>query len=160
VGGSRSGVKEMPIRFRCAFCNQLMGIARRKAGSVVSCPSCQRELVVPTPEQEPVEMPSAPVSVKPGKMNPFERHDFDPAVFEQRPPKPPAAAGTKPTMAAHVHQDFDVLPVDLPMALSEPTAGPRGIPVTTGRLLLLCALASSVLAVVAFAAGFVLGRMR
>ena len=30
----------MPIRFRCAYCNQLMGIAHRKAGSVVRCPTC------------------------------------------------------------------------------------------------------------------------
>ena len=133
-----------------------MGIARRKAGSVVNCPSCQRELVVPTPEQEPVELPSAPAQVSPAKVNPFERQDFDPAVFEQRPQKLPTPAGTKPTMAAQVPQEFDVLPVDLPMALSEPTT-PRGIPVTTGRLLLICGLASLVLAVVAFAAGFVLG---
>ena len=26
----------MPIRFRCAYCNQLMAIARRKAGTVVA----------------------------------------------------------------------------------------------------------------------------
>ena len=30
--------RAMPIRFRCAYCNQLMGIARRKAGTVVRCP--------------------------------------------------------------------------------------------------------------------------
>ena len=30
----------MPIRFRCAYCNQLMGIARRKAGTVIRCPNC------------------------------------------------------------------------------------------------------------------------
>jgi hypothetical protein len=40
----------MPIRFRCAYCNQLMGIARRKAGSVVKCPKCAGEIIVPTPE--------------------------------------------------------------------------------------------------------------
>lgn len=40
----------MPIRFRCAYCNQLMGIARRKAGTVVKCPKCAGEIIVPTPE--------------------------------------------------------------------------------------------------------------
>src|SRR5712675_495388 len=41
----------MPIRFRCASCQQLMGIARRKAGAVVRCPRCAGELIVPpTPE--------------------------------------------------------------------------------------------------------------
>lgn len=41
----------MPIRFRCAYCNQLMGIARRKAGSVVRCPTCSGQVVVPTLEE-------------------------------------------------------------------------------------------------------------
>src|SRR5439155_11330789 len=40
----------MPIRFRCAYCNQLMGIASRKAGTVVKCPKCTGEIIVPVPE--------------------------------------------------------------------------------------------------------------
>src|SRR5947209_460375 len=36
--GWKNRVFSMPIRFRCAYCNQLMGIARRKAGTVVRCP--------------------------------------------------------------------------------------------------------------------------
>lgn len=43
----------MPIRFRCAYCNQLMGIARRKAGTVVRCPKCAGEIIVPMPEGAP-----------------------------------------------------------------------------------------------------------
>jgi DNA-directed RNA polymerase subunit RPC12/RpoP len=46
----------MPIRFRCAYCNQLMGIARRKAGSVIRCPKCAGDIIVPTPEDGP-ELP-------------------------------------------------------------------------------------------------------
>ena len=34
----------VPIRFRCAYCNQLMGISRRKAGTVVRCPTCSGRL--------------------------------------------------------------------------------------------------------------------
>src|ERR671936_272529 len=45
----------MPIRFRCAYCNQLLGIARRKAGQVVRCPTCAGQVVVPTPEEANVE---------------------------------------------------------------------------------------------------------
>ena len=37
----------MPIRFRCVYCNQLLGIARRKAGTIVRCTSCQGQLIVP-----------------------------------------------------------------------------------------------------------------
>src|SRR5215469_9744604 len=40
----------MPIRFRCAYCNQLMGIATRKAGTVIRCPKCAGEIIVPTPD--------------------------------------------------------------------------------------------------------------
>ena len=37
----------MPIRFRCAYCKQLMGIGRRKAGAIVRCPRCAGEVIVP-----------------------------------------------------------------------------------------------------------------
>ena len=40
----------MPIHFRCAHCEKLLGIARRKAGSIVNCPQCEQPLIVPTPE--------------------------------------------------------------------------------------------------------------
>jgi hypothetical protein len=51
----------MPIRFRCVYCNQKMGIARRKAGSVVSCPKCAGQLVVPQPaEDDPADSDREP----------------------------------------------------------------------------------------------------
>lgn len=37
----------MPIKFRCEYCRQLMGIAETKAGSLVDCPTCGRTLRVP-----------------------------------------------------------------------------------------------------------------
>src|ERR1043165_1697455 len=52
----------MPIRFRCAYCSQLMAIARRKAGTVVRCPKCAGEIIVPTPEG----MPPAEQGPEPG----------------------------------------------------------------------------------------------
>lgn len=48
----------MPIRFRCVYCEKLLSIARRKAGTVVTCPNCTEKLIVPTPEPEQEE--SAP----------------------------------------------------------------------------------------------------
>src|SRR5262245_4863969 len=72
----------MPIRFRCVYCDKLLGIARRKAGSVVNCPQCKQPLIVPTPEPEPEKTAAAAsgssTSVPPpagGKL--FERDDFD-----------------------------------------------------------------------------------
>ena len=37
----------MPIKFRCDYCRQLLGIAHSKAGSLVDCPTCGRTLRVP-----------------------------------------------------------------------------------------------------------------
>lgn len=39
----------MPIQFRCGGCNQLLGIATRKAGAVVHCPTCGGKTIVPRP---------------------------------------------------------------------------------------------------------------
>jgi DNA-directed RNA polymerase subunit RPC12/RpoP len=43
----------MPVRFRCAYCNQLMGISHRKVGTVVRCPKCSGQVVVPHVEDAP-----------------------------------------------------------------------------------------------------------
>jgi hypothetical protein len=37
----------MPIRFRCLYCDQFLGISRAKAGQVVDCPQCGRSIRVP-----------------------------------------------------------------------------------------------------------------
>jgi phage FluMu protein Com len=47
----------MPIRFRCGYCNKLLGIARRKAGSETTCPHCGYTLTVPDdPTNDTAEM--------------------------------------------------------------------------------------------------------
>jgi DNA-directed RNA polymerase subunit RPC12/RpoP len=42
----------MPITFRCFRCNQVLRTGRQKAGSVVACPKCGAELIVPEPTLE------------------------------------------------------------------------------------------------------------
>ncbi len=37
----------MPIKFRCAHCNQFLGISRARSGGIVDCPSCGRSIRVP-----------------------------------------------------------------------------------------------------------------
>jgi phage FluMu protein Com len=101
----------MPIRFRCAYCNQLLGIARRKAGQVVRCPTCAGQVVVPSPdevgEEEDVEagapsVPSPPV---------FERSDFD-EVFHAPAPAPPAPPLPITEGPGHGSAAYDVEPFD------------------------------------------------
>jgi hypothetical protein len=93
----------MPIRFRCAYCNQLLGIARRKANQVVRCPTCAGEVVVPEPEGGVEEPEQQQV---PANQPLFERSDFedlfnDPVVEgpAARPAPPPQPAPPPPLPA-------------------------------------------------------------
>ena len=42
----------MPIRFRCSYCNRLLGIATRKAGMETICPHCGYTITVPVPQED------------------------------------------------------------------------------------------------------------
>jgi hypothetical protein len=136
----------MPIRFRCAYCNQLMGIARRKAGTVVRCPTCGGQVVVPHPNQEP-----APQAMqKAGGL--FENTDFDKLLREPSPsskgsgpppPPPPGAGGKVPRV--------DVEPFPLTGNL-QPGGGP-----SMGKILLMTVVLCVLLGL-AFLAGFLVGR--
>jgi|SRR5579871_658489 len=93
----------MPIRFRCGRCHQLMGIARRKAGTTVNCPTCHTPVVVPLEDEAAPAKPPMP-AVPPMSDAPaplFERSDFEAFLHEPHtekpfapqppPPQPPAA---------------------------------------------------------------------
>ena len=76
----------MPIRFRCAYCNQLLGIARRKSGTVVRCPTCAGQVVVPQQDAPDLEAPGTAEESPPvgGEEPVAPRTDFPrPALFEQ-----------------------------------------------------------------------------
>src|SRR5437867_7854768 len=87
----------MPIRFRCAYCNQLMGISRRKAGTVVRCPSCSGQVVVPNPASEPTEKPQAPAQPELFERSNFDELFDDAAGGKRIPARPAAAAAPRPT---------------------------------------------------------------
>jgi hypothetical protein len=154
----------MPIRFRCAYCNQLLGIARRKAGQVVRCPTCAGQVVVPNPEGEEAVDPPAPPSPPL-----FERNDFS-ELFH--PPAPvqepmPAAAGEPlahlPAPAPGPVQapaEFDVERFDIaggtPVALGG-AGQPAGIVLSPMRATVLT-VAVIVAVALAFGAGVLVGR--
>jgi hypothetical protein len=76
----------MPIRFRCCYCNQLLGIARRKAGSVIECPNCHGQVGVPSlPEGGPAAVPDAPKPPAPGEMRAYQH---EPVMEENVAPAP------------------------------------------------------------------------
>jgi len=161
----------MPIRFRCAYCNQLLGISRRKAGTVVRCPTCTGRVIVPKADAEVPQADSDP-------SNPlvFERNDFDallntegegavplqkkeglakagdaPVALPSAPEPPPGAWGTHPEPAYDVER---INPVP-PLATAEPVSQ-AGIFLSTRNAALL-AVAVAVLLAMFFAAGLLIG---
>ena len=171
----------MPIRFRCAYCNQLMGIARRKAGTVVRCPTCAGQVVVPAADAGGDELP-------PTEQPLFERSDFDelfnsPAAAAggatARTAGKPArtgatgggsAAGTAapPAQAphpeeawgTHADRDVEVEPLGVPrggVPAFEPVPRPPGILLSPAKATILTVVVVIGLAV-AFAAGLLVGR--
>jgi hypothetical protein len=89
----------MPIRFRCVYCNQLLGISKRKAGTVVRCTTCQGQLIVPdagaaTEMAEEGDLPAAPKPpVEAGRL--FERDDFE-SLLEPMGANGGGAVATRP----------------------------------------------------------------
>lgn len=73
----------MPVRFRCVYCNQLLGIARRKAGQVVRCTNCGGQIIVPEAEPKTAtvhaggEQKGVRESGSPLRENLFERANLD-----------------------------------------------------------------------------------
>src|ERR1051325_10850643 len=79
----------MPIRFRCVYCEQLLGIARRKAGTVVKCPNCAGQVIVPAPEQADDSDAEAPTAAATDKA-PVKQMA---TVPEKKAPAPASAGG-------------------------------------------------------------------
>jgi hypothetical protein len=137
----------MPIRFRCAYCNQLMGIARRKAGTVVRCPTCSGQVVVPAAEANTAQVDSS----DPHKPAPvlFERQDFDqlfgPATGEPRQEKAPSAPKRAPAPDAPNLQalalDVEVRPVPAPRITQPPGILLTPLVATLGGVFMLVLLA-------------------
>jgi hypothetical protein len=158
----------MPIRFRCAYCNQLMGIARRKAGTVVSCPTCSGQVVVPDPESVPPEPgePSPP-QPQPQPMGPelFDRSDFGDELFQKAQPSAARGGDGRSGGFLPVPQQpkgpagYDVEPAPAPAGASYlgPAPALPGILLTPGKLAVLAVFVVLLIGV-AFFAGMLIGR--
>jgi hypothetical protein len=82
----------MAIRFRCTSCSQLMGIAERKAGTMVACPKCQAQVVVPM--RDNLGVPASPPEPKKGDgkrstARPARKPIAEPAADVNKPPPLP-----------------------------------------------------------------------
>jgi hypothetical protein len=160
----------MPIRFRCTHCQKLLGIAHRKAGTMVPCPKCGRETLVPQGEQEPSLPPTGgagPAAGAPPPPGPdvplFEQRNFEallndgggqaqPSILGARAPVPPAAPGR---VARPGPGSPDVEP--LGPVPTGPQMPPGGF-VLTRRQATVLTVAIVVVMVLAFGAGLLVGR--
>jgi phage FluMu protein Com len=148
----------MPIRFRCAYCNQLLGIARRKAGQVVRCPTCAGQVVVPSPEEVGEEANAE--AGAPGAPGPpvFERSDFDEVFQVPSPPAPPLPVTEGP---APPPVNYNVEPLVPPPPPAPPPPPPAGNPpvgiLLSPALATVLTVVAIVLVAVAFGAGLLVG---
>jgi len=141
----------MPIRFRCAYCNQLMGIGRRKAGTIVRCPRCAGEVIVPAAQ-------AVPSAAGPGVNPLFEQDDFAQELAELQPI--PEKPGNPPqSQNADSHPPTGQLESNDPEVISEPASGLRrsGLFLPTPIVIVAVGLLLGVLGIV-FWLGFALGR--
>jgi DNA-directed RNA polymerase subunit RPC12/RpoP len=135
----------MPIRFRCAYCNQLMGIASRKAGTVVRCPKCAGEIIVPSPESP--EPPPGPTEQAAGPQV-FEDLKFDQFI------NPPAnGSAGPPAESAPVAVDMP------PPAMTAPILPPKrlGLFLPLG-MLIVSMLVVILLLILVFILGLIIGK--
>jgi hypothetical protein len=154
----------MPIRFRCAYCNQLLGIAHRKAGTVVRCPTCNGKVVVPTPPALPAGA-EKPIGSQPEMI--FERNDFDellgPADGKGASPNPKDQVLTAASLP-DIPDDFAPGPAGplpqhvarLELAPVGPPGAPRGIVLSPAKATLLT-VAAAAGAVALFVIGLFVG---
>jgi hypothetical protein len=150
----------MPIRFRCRYCNQLMGIARRKAGMTVQCPTCHAQLVVPQPEPEdepasPAPPPPPPVGDKPAPI--FERSDFEDFLHNPTAPSPAVPPlPSAPPPPSPFAMDLPSAPA-LEMSPASPRAAPPGLLLSPAQATWLT-VAVILLVALAFGAGLLVGH--
>jgi hypothetical protein len=109
------------LKFRCYQCNQLLASSPGKAGSIVSCPRCKADLVVPATESQ------APGGPEPGPAGKSSGR----TTSTLTPPKPPILSPLDEIAAAIPSDLADLRPEDLRVeaeffqSLARPPEPPR-----------------------------------
>jgi len=160
----------MPIHFYCVYCDKQLGIATRKAGQVVTCPNCSKQIRVPEPtEAEPPPARSAVPTVpepRPAAVgNLFEQSNFDDVLR----PSPSARQAPVAVAPPVVSMAFD-LPKPEPAAalpavrLASPAPAAMPLPAQAGIYLSPTRATALLVLVVfliagAFITGLIVGRV-
>jgi DNA-directed RNA polymerase subunit M/transcription elongation factor TFIIS len=150
----------MPVHFACPQCRQLLKISRRKIGTICECPRCGNPTAVPAPTTTKRELAHSSSSrlegVAGGSVSLFD--DVN-ELLAQGPAMPPNAVGSdsadnlrNPARSSAADSRWSQ-PVERNAA-----AGALGS-ASPARLFVQCGL-FSVIAVAAFAAGYLFGQHR
>jgi phage FluMu protein Com len=114
----------MPIRFRCAYCNRLLGIATRKAGTETTCPHCGYTITVPVPPE--AEERTARMSEEDARTERISLDDVDEMLGNTA--VEPAAAGVAARVAAPAEQPKSAPVPHGPEGALPPMAAPIALP--------------------------------
>jgi len=162
----------MPIRFHCKRCQQLLGIASRKAGSEIQCPKCGIAQVVPSQEAAAAALAMtqfAKTDVVTGNAADLVVYDDEPSVIETPRPRPQEPAA-KQAVAVQKSSAKQAVAAEKPSAatVSAPAAAqlapPAGRSVPQGMILFprrsyyVQGFLFVILAAAAFGAGYLIGR--
>jgi hypothetical protein len=112
----------MPIQFRCGACNQLLGIATRKAGAVVNCPTCGNKTIVPREAAPKAAAAPAKPKSSSGSLSLLERVDVEALLKAPAPGKavePGSDVGDQPYVATGIENPGAPVAV-LPLVDVEP----------------------------------------
>ncbi len=120
-----------PIKFRCFRCNQLLGVARSKAGTVVACPKCQVELLVPEPEDSQGRTPETSSTGSTDGGIAFDVLNIRPEDIRVEPGSSPVPAFLSPPTSVVIElppasrsAEESVMTVETPWPVAEPTPRP------------------------------------
>lgn len=108
----------MPIKFRCSYCRQFLGISRGRAGDVVDCPTCGRSIRVPGLDGVVQPVPTPELNVRDAKL----LRALD-ELANWNAPQPVAATATAEAEAEEeIPQPIaEPIPIEVPIA-PEPIA--------------------------------------
>ncbi|MDZ4688115.1 MAG: hypothetical protein SH850_23825, partial [Planctomycetaceae bacterium] len=121
----------MPIKFRCSYCRQFLGISRNRAGEVFDCPTCGRSIRVPGLDGVVAPLPEL-------ELNSADAHlaralDELAALANGNPiPQPVAAAVADAEAEAQIPQPLpEPEPMELPLPAMVTPISPPGLAISS-----------------------------
>src|SRR5262245_37585654 len=109
----------MPIRFRCSYCNRLLGIATRKAGTETTCPHCGYTITVPVPQEAEVRTERINLDDVEEMLGNGTTEAVQPSAVAAAPaaapPSPPPVEKPRPEAPVHSKAEADLPPMAAPI---------------------------------------------